>query len=158
MEKYLVWHVQGGLGKNVASTSLIGDLKKTYSDRKLIMVVSWTEIFLQHKGIDRLLHMGNTPHFYDDYVYNKDTIVFRHEAYNQSAHVHKSQHLIHNWCDLMGLEYKEQQPQVYANEVEKQSFVGLMEMWYLDVVAPRLHEAKIRDEFKLSYLTFIAMQ
>ena len=46
--------------------------------------------------------------------------------------------------------YKEQQPRVYANEVEKQSFVDLMEMWYFDVVVPRLPEAKIRDEFKLS--------
>ena len=54
MEKYLVWHIQGGLGKNVASTSLIGDLKKRYSDRKLVMVVSWPEIFLNNKGIDRL--------------------------------------------------------------------------------------------------------
>ena len=60
MEKYLVWHIQGGLGKNVASTSLIGDLKKRYSDRKLVMVVSWPEIFLNNKGIDRLLHMGHT--------------------------------------------------------------------------------------------------
>ena len=34
--------------------------------------------------------------------------------------------------------YKEQQPQVYANEVEKQSFVDLMEIWYLDIVVPRL--------------------
>ena len=54
--------------------------------------------------------------------------------------------------------YKEQQPQVYANEVEKQSFVDLMEMWYLDVVAPRLPEAKIRDEFKLSKRTVLNYQ
>ena len=120
MEKYLVWHVQGGLGKNVASTSLIGDLKKTYSDRKLIMVVSWPEIFLQHKGIDRLLHLGHTPHFYQDYIEGKDTIVFRHEAYNQTAHVNHSQHLIHNWCDLMKLEYKEQQPQIIINYAQQQ--------------------------------------
>ena len=52
MEKYLVWHIQGGLGKNVASTSLIEDLKKRYSDRNLVMVVSWPEIFLKNKGID----------------------------------------------------------------------------------------------------------
>ena len=107
MNKYVLWHVQGGLGKNVAATSLIPDLKETYNDRKLVMVVSWPELFLQHKGIDRLLHLGHTPHFYDDYIHNRDTIVFRHEAYEQSAHVHKSQHLIHNWCDLMGLKYKE---------------------------------------------------
>ena len=54
--------------------------------------------------------------------------------------------------------YKEQQPQVYANEVEKQSFVDLMEMWYLDVVVPRLPDAKIRDEFKLSKRTVLNYQ
>ena len=120
MIKNLIWHVQGGLGKNVAATSLINDLKQKYSDRRLVMIVSWPEIFLQHKGIDRLLHLGNTPHFYDDYVHNKDTLVFKHEAYDQSAHVHKSKHLIHNWCDLMDLEYKEQQPQIVINYAQQQ--------------------------------------
>ena len=46
--------------------------------------------------------------------------------------------------------YKEQQSRVYANEVEKQPFVDLMEMWYLDIVVPRRPDAKIRDEFRLS--------
>ena len=135
MEKYLVWHVQGGLGKNVASTSLIGDLKKRYSDRKLVMVVSWPEIFLNNKGIDRLLHMGHTPHFYEDYIDGKDTIVFRHEAYNQTAHVNHSQHLIHNWCDLMGLEYKEQQPQIIINYAQQQ----LSGVWKRDKPTLVLH-------------------
>ena len=40
--------------------------------------------------------------------------------------------------------YKEQQPQVYANEVEKQSFVDLMEMWYL-VVRTRRTTTKNKD-------------
>ena len=120
MNKYIIWHIQGGLGKNVAATSLIPDLKRKYSDRKLVMVVSWPELFLQHKDIDRLLHLGHTPHFYDDYVHNKDTIVFRHEAYDQSNHIHKSQHLIHNWCDLLGLEYREQQPQIIVNYAQQQ--------------------------------------
>ena len=128
MNKYVIWHVQGGLGKNVAATSLIPDLKEKYSDRKLVMAVSWPELFLQNKSIDRLLHLGNTPHFYDDYIHNKDTIVFRHEAYDQSAHVHKSQHLIHNWCDLMGLGYKEQQPQIIINYAQQQ----LVAQWKRD--------------------------
>ena len=48
MNKYVIWHVQGGLGKNVAATSLIPDLKEVYKDRKLVMVVSWPELFLQN--------------------------------------------------------------------------------------------------------------
>ena len=135
MEKYLIWHVQGGLGKNVSATSLIGDLKKRYSDRKLVMVVSWPEIFLNNTGIDRILHMGHTPHFYEDYIDGKDTIVFRHEAYNQTAHVNHSQHLIHNWCDLMGLEYKEQQPQIIINYAQQQ----LSGVWKRDKPTLILH-------------------
>ena len=54
--------------------------------------------------------------------------------------------------------YKEEQPQVYANVVEKQSFVDLMEMWYLDVVVPRLPTVNIRDEFKLSQRTVVNYQ
>jgi uncharacterized phage-like protein YoqJ len=46
-EKYIVWHIQGGLGKNIAATALISDVKKKYSDRKLIMVVSWPDVFLK---------------------------------------------------------------------------------------------------------------
>ena len=72
--------------------------------------------------------LGNVPHFYDDYIHNKGSIVFRHEAYNQSAHVHKSQHLIHNRCDLMGLEYKEQQPQIIINYAQQQ----LVAQWKRD--------------------------
>ena len=45
-DKNLIWHIQGGLGKNIAATALIGDLKQKYPDRKLILVVSHPEAFL----------------------------------------------------------------------------------------------------------------
>ena len=47
-DKNLIWHIQGGLGKNIAATALIGDIKKKYSDRKLILVVSHPEAFLSN--------------------------------------------------------------------------------------------------------------
>ena len=46
--------------------------------------------------------------------------------------------------------YKEAKPKEYVEKVDKCAFSDLMELWYLDVVVPRLPEAKIRDEFKLS--------
>ena len=45
--------------------------------------------------------------------------------------------------------YKEVKPKDYVEKVDKCTFSDLMELWYLDVVVPRLPEAKIRDEFKL---------
>ena len=135
MEKYFVWHVQGGLGKNVAATSLCQDIKTTYPDRKLIMVVSWPEVFLNHPNIDRVYALGQCPHFYDDYIHQKDTMVYRHEPYNQSGHIHRKTHLIHNWCDLLGIQYKEQTPKVIINYAQQQ----LVNMWNRDKPTMVLH-------------------
>jgi hypothetical protein len=125
-DKYVIWHIEGGLGKNIAATSIIEDVKKKYHDRKLIMVVSYPEIFLNNPHIYRVYRVGMTSYFYDDYIRGKDTIVFRQEPYFQSEHITKKKHLIHNWCDLMGIQYNEQLPRLYPNAIQKnllQNFV-----------------------------------
>ena len=114
-EKYIIWHIQGGLGKNIAATALCNDLKQQYKDRKLIMVVSYPEAFLSNPVVDRVYALGQSPYFYQDYIEGKDIVLFRHEPYNQTAHVTKKQHLIHNWCDLLDIEYKNQQPVLFPN-------------------------------------------
>ena len=38
-EKYVVWHIEGGLGKNIAATSLLSTIKSKYPDRKFIMIL-----------------------------------------------------------------------------------------------------------------------
>jgi hypothetical protein len=118
-DKYVVWHIEGGLGKNIAATSLIEDVNKRYADRKLIMVVSYPEIFLNNPHIHRVYRVGMTSYFYDDYIKGKDTIIFRHEPYFQSDHITKKKHLIHNWCDLLDLKYTGQIPKFYPNAVQK---------------------------------------
>ena len=114
-EKYFIWHIQGGLGKNIAGTALIKDIKAKYPDRKLIMVTSWPEVYLNNKEVDRIFTLGQAPYFYEDYIEGKDVIISKHEPYNQSDHITKKKHLIHNWCDLMDLEYKEQTPVIIPN-------------------------------------------
>lgn len=118
-EKYLVWHIEGGLGKNTAATALCQSIKQHYPDRKLIMVVSHPEVFLNNPYIDRVYFIGNKSYFYDDYIHEKDTLIFKQEPYNQTDHILKRKHLIHNWCDILGIEYKGQQPQVYVNMAQK---------------------------------------
>tara|TARA_R100001129_G_scaffold141943_1_gene103147 strand:- start:214 stop:1092 length:879 start_codon:yes stop_codon:yes gene_type:complete len=135
MEKYFVWHIQGGLGKNVAATSLCEDIKRTNPDRKLIMVVSWPEVFLNHPNIDRVYNIGQTPHFYDNYIHNKDTMIYRHEPYNQSGHIHRKTHLIENWCHLLNLQYREQTPKVIINYAQQQ----LVGMWNREKPTMVLH-------------------
>ena len=118
-EKFVVWHIEGGLGKNVAATALISTIKAKYPDRKLVLVVSYPEVFLNHPDIYRVYRVGMTSYFYDDYIKGKDTIVFRQEPYFQTGHIMREKHLIENWCDLIGIEFSNQTPILFPNMIQR---------------------------------------
>ena len=94
MEKYIVWHIEGGLGKNVAATALLPSLAKKYKDRKIVVVASYPEVFLNHPDVFRVYRVGITAYFYEDFILGKDTLVFRHEPYFQTGHILKQKHLV----------------------------------------------------------------
>jgi ADP-heptose:LPS heptosyltransferase len=119
LDKYFIWHIQGGLGKHVAATALCQSIKETYPDRKLIMVVGYPEVFTNNPYVDRVYNLTQTPYFYEDYIENKDIIICRHEPYHQTGHINKTKHLIENWCDLLGIKYNNQLPKIYINFVQK---------------------------------------
>jgi hypothetical protein len=121
-EKYLIWHIEGGLGKNVAATSLVKTLSETYVDRKIIIVASWPEVFLNHPSVYRVYRVGNTHYFYDDYIKNKDVLIFKHEPYSETDHILNKKHLIENWCKLLGINYENQLPVFNFNFVQKRNF------------------------------------
>lgn len=121
MDKFIVWHIEGGLGKNVAATALLGSLKAKYPDRKIVISCSYPEVFLNHPDAYRVYRLGATQYFYDDYIKGKDTLLFRHEPYFQTNHVLKKTHLIENWCDLLGIEYTGQTPVLNFNFVQKRN-------------------------------------
>ena len=116
------------MGKNIAGTSLVKSIKEKYPDRKLIMVTSWPEVYLNNMDVDRVYQLGQSPYFYEDYIENKDVIISKHEPYHQTDHITKKKHLIHNWCDLMGLEYKSQIPVIIPNYPQSM----LLGLWVRD--------------------------
>jgi hypothetical protein len=125
MDRYIVWHIEGGLGKNVAATALIESLQNKYTDRKIIIVASYPEVFINHPIVYRVYKVGNTQYFYDDFIKDKDTIIFKHEPYFESNHIMKRKHLIDNWCNLLGVDYENQYPVLNFNLVQQR----LANMW-----------------------------
>jgi hypothetical protein len=123
-EKYLVWHIEGGLGKNIAATSLLESLKENYNDRNIIVVASYPEIFLNLPSVHRVYKLGSTQYFYDDYIKDKDTIVFKHEPYYETQHILKQKHLISNWCNIMGIDYNFQLPTLNFNFVQQRNVLS----------------------------------
>lgn len=119
-EKYVIWHVQGGLGKNIAASSLTKDIKQKHKDRKFILVCSFPEVFLNDPNIDKVYQIGNHPYFYENYIENKDVIIFKHEPYEQTGHITKKNHVIKSWCELLDIKYQNQQPNLLINISQSQ--------------------------------------
>ena len=123
MEKYLIWHVQGGLGKNIAATALCKDIKEKYPDRQFILVCTYPEVFLNNFYIDKVYDLNNLSYFYETYIKDKDVIIFKHEPYDQTGHITGEKHLIENWCDLLSITYTNQQPEIKINYAQTQSIL-----------------------------------
>lgn len=113
-EKYVIVHFEGGLGKHVAGTAVLEGVRKKYSDRKVILVCGYPEIFLWNPNCDRVYALGNTPYFYDDYIKGKDTIILKNDPYATTEHIHQRRHVIESWFEAFGLEYNKEQPSVFS--------------------------------------------
>lgn len=115
MKKYALFHIEGGLGKHVAATAVAKCIKNNHPDRELLVVCAYPEIFLNLTFINKVFRIGNTPYFYQDYIKNQDTLIFKHEPYFTTEHIGKKMPLIENWCKLYGLDYLGEQPELVFN-------------------------------------------
>lgn len=118
--KFSVFHINGGIGKHIAATAVARAIKKNHPDRELIVVCAWPAVFVNLDFVDRVYREGNTPYFYQDHIYQKDSILFKHEPYFTTDHIHGNTSLIENWCNLYGLEYNGELPEVEFNLPERQ--------------------------------------
>jgi len=120
MEKYVVFHVEGGLGKNVASTAVIKNIAEKYQDRKIIVMASFPEVFLNNPYVHRVYRMGMTPYFWEDYINGKDTVIMRREPYFESSHMMQQSPLHETWHKMYDLPYNKDKdlPELYMNMIQ----------------------------------------
>jgi hypothetical protein len=116
--KYSIFHVQGGIGKHIAATAVAKTIKNNHPGRKLIVVCAYPDIFLNLSYVDRVYTIGATQYFYQNYVQGKDSILFHHEPYFTTNHIHKKKRLIENWCDMYGLTYSGEKPDLKFNKLQ----------------------------------------
>jgi len=120
MDKYVVFHCEGGLGKNVASTAVIKNIAEKYKDRKIIVMASFPEVFLNNPYIHRVYRLGMTPYFWEDYISGKDTIIMRREPYFETSHIMQASPLHETWHKMYDLPYNKEKdmPELYMNMIQ----------------------------------------
>lgn len=116
--KYSIFHLQGGLGKHVAATAVAQAIKNNHPDRALIVVCAYPDVFNNLDFVDRVYQLGATSYFYQNYVQGKDSLIFHHEPYFTTDHIHKRLPLIQTWCKMHGLAYSGEMPVVKFNKLQ----------------------------------------
>lgn len=121
MEKsYSIFQIEGGLGKHVAATAVAKAIKHNHPERQLIVVCAYPEMYLNLPFVDRVYRLGTTPYFYENYILDKDSLIFKHEPYFTTEHIYKQLPLIQNWIKLYGMEYSGEYPELVFNLRQKQ--------------------------------------
>ena len=116
-DKYVVFHSEGGHGKNIQATAVIRAIKKAYPDRKIIWVNSWDGPAFYNPNVFRFYMLNQMQYFYTDYI-KEDTIIFRQEVYHSEDHILKRKHLTQSWCDMYNIPYDGYTPELYINPRE----------------------------------------
>lgn len=114
-KQYSIFHIEGGLGKHIAATAVAKTIKKNHPERDLIVVCAYPEVFINLEYVARVYRHGHTPYFYQDYIKDRDFLMFKHEPYFTTEHIKKEVSLIENWSKLYGLEYSGELPEIKFN-------------------------------------------
>ena len=98
-------------------------IKKRYKNSHLIVVTGFKDVFLNNPDVDEVYNINNTNGFYLKYIKDKKCKIFVNEPYRTSNFIlEKPIHLFKTWCDLYGLHYNNEQPQIYLTQPELDYF------------------------------------
>ena len=118
MDQYVIFHIDGGCGKNIAATAVIKSIKAKYPEHKLIVVCAWPEVFLHNPNVFRVYRFGNLPYFYDDYINGRDSVILRMEPYHSGDLLYKKKSLAEIWCDVLNIPCIDKKPEIFLTERE----------------------------------------
>jgi hypothetical protein len=122
MPKNIVLQIDGGIGKCIASTALIKATKKQYPSDNIIVISGYPEVYLNNPHISKSLQFGNLNYFFTDNIENKDVKLMLHNPYLEVDYVQEKQHLIKTWCEMFGIQYNGEMPELYINKRELDFF------------------------------------
>lgn len=116
--KTIIFQIDGGIGKCIASTAVIKAIKKKYSNDNLIVISGYPEVYLNNPHVYKSFQFGNISYFYTDYIENKEVSMFLHNPYLEVDYVQEKKHLIQIWCDMFDIPYNNETPELYLTSRE----------------------------------------
>jgi len=115
----IIFQIEGGLGKSIMATAVVIAIKTRYKNAKLIVVTGYTDVFLNNPHIHETYDINQANGLYLKYIKDQKCKIFASEPYKTSDFItNKPVSLLKTWCELFGLRYNNEQPQLYLSQPE----------------------------------------
>jgi len=118
----IIFTIDGGLGKSIMSTAVLSAIKKQYPKGYIVVITAYPDVFIGNPNVNKVLNHSQTNGIYKQYVMNKDCKVFTSDPYTTSDYITESKHLIQIWCEMFGITYNGEQPELFISKSERQYF------------------------------------
>ena len=119
-EPYVVFTVDGGIGKSIMATAVISSVKNHYPNHRIVVCSGYPEVFVNNPNVYRVFRSGSTPYFMEDYL-KEDTVVMAADPYQNAGFFHKNEHLIKTWCKTCDVPCISVCPQLFLTQAELQT-------------------------------------
>jgi ADP-heptose:LPS heptosyltransferase len=146
----VIFAIDGGLGKSIMATAVLKAIKKQYKKANILVSTAYPDVFINNPNVNKIITNTNNSGIYRDYVQNKDAKVFISDPYSTSDYITESKHLIQIWCEMFGVQYNGEMPELFLSKAEKQYY----EPFYkLDkpIMAIQPHGGAINQPLKYSW-------
>jgi len=118
---YSIFHIEGGIGKNILATAVVSSLKSTDPERSIIVVSAWPQVWFNNPNVHQIFPIGQSANFYKNFIKDKDVKIFRMDPYHTEDYILNKRHLIDIWCDLVGAQNNGIGPKLFFSPLELQS-------------------------------------
>jgi len=118
----IIFQVDGGIGKSIAATAVCKAIKTQYPKDQLIVITGYSEVFLCNPYVDKVLNHNNLNYFYQDNIEGQHIKTLLHNPYLETDFINQKGHLIKVWCEMFGIKYNGEQPELFINNREQNFF------------------------------------
>jgi ADP-heptose:LPS heptosyltransferase len=118
----IIFSIEGGLGKSIMGTAVLKAIKNQYPKSYIIVVTHYPDVFIGNPNANKVFTHEKANGLYKNYIMDKSCKVFIGEPYHTSDFITESGHLIKIWCEMFGVQYNGETPELFISKSERQYF------------------------------------
>ena len=118
----IIFQIDGGLGKHIMATAMVKVLRKRYKNAHIIISAAYPDVFLNNPHINECFNTNQMNGAYLKYVKDQDCKIFVADPYHHTSFITEKEHLYKTWCKIYGLNYNNEQPELFLTQPETDYF------------------------------------